>query len=238
MQGRCTAARHHPNRECNGRRAASSSQCARRREGRSLLSARPWKRGAARRSVSARRKPTTRSATARGSGPQRRPRVRAGCRPRGFPRASPRGTGRGLPVRAGPAPPGPFAGSARESGCPHLSMTLPMRPSSASTSRTRWPLPMPPIDGLHDISPIVSCRCVTRHVDAPARAAAAAASQPAWPPPMTMTSKESGSAEQVGIDARGGGGSGCSSERSEPAKKVAGRMMSSTRFPRGGRCRR
>ena len=49
---------------------------------------------------------------------------------------------------------------------------------------------MPPIDGLQDISPIVSWRCVTRMVLAPARAAAAAASHPAWPPPMTITSAE------------------------------------------------
>ena len=37
-----------------------------------------------------------------------------------------------------------------------LVITRPMSPSSASTSRTKCPLPMPPIDGLHDISPIVS----------------------------------------------------------------------------------
>src|SRR6185369_13106675 len=47
---------------------------------------------------------------------------------------------------------------------------------------------MPPIDGLQDISPIVSSRCVSSSVRAPMRAAAAAASQPACPPPTTTTS--------------------------------------------------
>eukprot|EP00962_Isochrysis_galbana_P030703 scaffold9972_cov118-Isochrysis_galbana.AAC.10 len=67
-------------------------------------------------------------------------------------------------------------------------MIRPISPSSASTSRTSWPLPMPPIDGLQDISPIVSSRWVTSTVRAPLRAAAAAASQPACPPPTTTTS--------------------------------------------------
>ncbi len=65
----------------------------------------------------------------------------------------------------------------------------PIKPSSASTSRTRCPLPRPPIAGLQDISPMVSNLCVTRAVRAPIRAAAAAASQPACPPPTTTTSK-------------------------------------------------
>src|SRR5215472_14594676 len=63
-----------------------------------------------------------------------------------------------------------------------------MIPSSASISRTRWPLPSPPIAGLHDISPIVARLCVRSSVLAPSRAAAAAASQPACPPPTTTTS--------------------------------------------------
>src|SRR5262249_2130770 len=62
------------------------------------------------------------------------------------------------------------------------------RPSSASISRTRWPLPKPPIAGLQDIAPIVANRWVISAVRAPMRAAAAAASQPACPPPITMTS--------------------------------------------------
>src|SRR5277367_2117436 len=71
---------------------------------------------------------------------------------------------------------------------PAASAARAMTPSSASISRTRWPLPKPPIAGLQDISPIVAKRCVTSAVRAPERAAAAAASHPAWPPPMTTTS--------------------------------------------------
>src|ERR1700733_9662033 len=71
---------------------------------------------------------------------------------------------------------------------PAASAARAITPSSASISRTRWPLPRPPIAGLHDISPIVAKRCVTSAVDAPQRAAAVAASHPAWPPPMTTTS--------------------------------------------------
>ena len=72
---------------------------------------------------------------------------------------------------------------------PAASATRPIRPSSASISRTRWPLPSPPIDGLHDIAPTVAKRWVMSAVDAPIRAAAAAASHPAWPPPTTITAK-------------------------------------------------
>ena len=39
---------------------------------------------------------------------------------------------------------------------PAASATRPIRPSSASISRTRWPLPRPPIAGLQDIAPILS----------------------------------------------------------------------------------
>ena len=44
---------------------------------------------------------------------------------------------------------------------PARSATRPMRPSSASISRTRWPLPSPPMAGLQDISPMV-CKAM-RH---------------------------------------------------------------------------
>src|SRR5262249_50139168 len=71
---------------------------------------------------------------------------------------------------------------------PARSATRPIRPSSASSSRTRWPLPRPPIAGLQDIAPTVAKRWVTSATLAPMRAAAAAASQPAWPPPTTTTS--------------------------------------------------
>src|SRR5450631_758293 len=71
---------------------------------------------------------------------------------------------------------------------PAASATRPISPSSASTSRTRWPLPRPPIAGLQDMAPMVTKRWVTSAVLAPMRAEAAAASQPAWPPPTTSTS--------------------------------------------------
>src|SRR5690606_24244248 len=61
-------------------------------------------------------------------------------------------------------------------------------PPSASISLTKWPLPMPPIDGLQDIWPSVSMLCVSSSVRLPMRAAASAASVPAWPPPTTITS--------------------------------------------------
>ena len=71
---------------------------------------------------------------------------------------------------------------------PPLSATWPIRPSKASISRTRWPLPRPPMAGLQDMAPMVANWWVTRAVCAPMRADAAAASQPAWPPPITTTS--------------------------------------------------
>jgi len=67
--------------------------------------------------------------------------------------------------------------------------TLPINPSNASTSRTKVPLPTPPIEGLQDSSPTVSNFCVKRSVRAPVRAAPAAASHPACPPPITQTVK-------------------------------------------------
>ena len=69
-------------------------------------------------------------------------------------------------------------------------LTSPMMPPSASISRTKWPLPTPPIEGLHDMTPIVSSRCVRSSVFAPQRALAAAASHPACPPPITTTSQK------------------------------------------------
>src|SRR5206468_12954730 len=63
-----------------------------------------------------------------------------------------------------------------------------MSPSNTSNSRTRWPLPTPPIDGLQDICPTSSARKLSKPTRAPRRAAAAAASHPAWPAPITRTS--------------------------------------------------
>ena len=88
----------------------------------------------------------------------------------------------------GPRTAGPLEPLSMRKWMPAWSAQRPMRPPRASTSRTRWPLPTPPIDGLHAISPTVSARWVTRIVRAPSRAAAAAASQPACPPPTTITS--------------------------------------------------
>ena len=47
---------------------------------------------------------------------------------------------------------------------PASSVAIAIAPPSASTSLTRWPLPMPPIDGLHDIWPSVSMLCVSSSV--------------------------------------------------------------------------
>ena len=102
----------------------------------------------------------------------------------------------------GPCTAGPFRRLSIRKWMPARSISPPISPSSASTSRTRCPLPIPPIDGLHDISPIVSTRCVTRIVRAPARAAAAAASQPACPPPTTITSASD--ADAAILEARAG----------------------------------
>ena len=68
------------------------------------------------------------------------------------------------------------------------SVTMPICPPSASTSRTIWPLAMPPTAGLQLIWAILFMSMVTRQVLAPMRAEAAAASHPAWPPPITSTS--------------------------------------------------
>src|SRR5215813_8241313 len=90
---------------------------------------------------------------------------------------------------------------------PPRSATRPIRPSSASISRTRWPFPSPPIAGLQDIAPIVANWWVISAVCAPIRAAAAAASQPAWPPPITTTSNRLSiktSEGAVVAEARGG----------------------------------
>src|SRR5690348_10760229 len=73
---------------------------------------------------------------------------------------------------------------------PASSAAAAIAPPSASTSLTRCPLPIPPIDGLQLIWPSVSIECVSNSVDAPIRAAASAASVPAWPPPTTMTSND------------------------------------------------
>ena len=64
----------------------------------------------------------------------------------------------------------------------------PISPPSASSSKTRWLLASPPIEGLQGMRAIASRRLVTRRVLTPMRAAMRAASAPAWPPPTTMMS--------------------------------------------------
>src|SRR5690606_11374466 len=75
---------------------------------------------------------------------------------------------------------------------PPSSVAIAIAPPSASTSFTRWPLPMPPMLGLQLIWPSVSMLWVSSSVAQPIRAAASAASVPAWPPPTTMTSNSCG----------------------------------------------
>src|SRR2546421_5681511 len=75
---------------------------------------------------------------------------------------------------------------------PASSVAIAMAPPKASTSLTRCPFPIPPMDGLQDICPSVSMLWVSKRVRQPARAAASAASVPAWPPPTTMTSNRVG----------------------------------------------
>ena len=90
----------------------------------------------------------------------------------------------------GPLTAGPFLRLSILKCIPEASMMRPIIPSNASISLTKWPFPIPPIDGLQLISPTDSRRWVTRIVSAPARADAAAASQPACPPPIIITSAE------------------------------------------------
>ena len=82
----------------------------------------------------------------------------------------------------------PLLALRRRNCMPDISVANAIAPPSASSSRTRWPLPMPPMEGLHDICPSVSMLWVSRSVSAPMRAAASAASVPACPPPTMMMS--------------------------------------------------
>src|SRR6185437_10372854 len=75
---------------------------------------------------------------------------------------------------------------------PVAAVTTTMTPPRASTSRTRWPLAMPPMAGLQDIWAMSSSLRVKSAVRSPMRAAAMAASTPAWPPPTTTISYRSG----------------------------------------------
>ena len=63
-------------------------------------------------------------------------------------------------------------------------MARPIAPPRASISRTKCPLPMPPMAGLQLIWAMVSRLCVIRAVRTPILADAKAASTPACPAPM------------------------------------------------------
>ena len=102
------------------------------------------------------------------------------------------GTAPGRPARAWRARPGPCCELRMRNWMPASSVAAAIAPPSASISLTRWPLPMPPIDGLQLICPSVSRLCVSSSVRQPMRAAASAASVPAWPPPTTITSNSLG----------------------------------------------
>ena len=68
------------------------------------------------------------------------------------------------------------------------SAALAISPPNASSSRTSWPLPVPPMAGLQGMLPTASRLMVKTTVRHPSRAAAKPASIPAWPAPMTATS--------------------------------------------------
>ncbi len=83
---------------------------------------------------------------------------------------------------------GPFEAFRVRKWVPARSALRAISPPSASSSRTRWPLAVPPMAGLQLITAARSARSVTASVWSPVRAQASAASQPAWPRPTTITS--------------------------------------------------
>ena len=83
---------------------------------------------------------------------------------------------------------GPFDRLSMRNCTAVASVTSPICPPSASTSRTICPLAMPPTAGLQLIWAILFMSIVINTVRAPMRAAALAASHPACPAPITMTS--------------------------------------------------
>ncbi len=76
---------------------------------------------------------------------------------------------------------------------PVASIAVPIKPPSASISRTRWPFAVPPTAGLHGMCATVDSDSVQIATVRPSRAAAHAASAPAWPAPITITSKSGNS---------------------------------------------
>ena len=85
---------------------------------------------------------------------------------------------------------GPRLVFSRRNWIPTASATSPITPPSASISRTRCPLAIPPIAGLQDICAIRSAFIVIMTVRRPMRAQARDASQPACPPPTTTMSND------------------------------------------------
>ncbi len=71
---------------------------------------------------------------------------------------------------------------------PVSSIAVPIRPPSASISRTRCPFAVPPTAGLHGMCATVPLDSVHSATRLPSRAAAYAASHPACPAPITTTS--------------------------------------------------
>ena len=69
-----------------------------------------------------------------------------------------------------------------------LSAARAISPPRASSSRTRWPLPVPPMAGLQGMLPTASRLTVKHRVLRPSRAPARAASMPACPAPITAMS--------------------------------------------------
>ena len=96
---------------------------------------------------------------------------RRGRAARRTPPAPPRGRARGRPGRADPDRRALGAVEQAELDAGAVGRAA-HEPVSASISRTRWPLPSPPMAGLQDISPSRSSRCVSSAVRAPIRRAA------------------------------------------------------------------
>ena len=88
----------------------------------------------------------------------------------------------------GPHTAGPLLMLSMRNWIPALSVKSPIRPPSASMSRTIWPFATPPTAGLQLMRPMAFISIVSMAVFTPSFQAACVASMPAWPPPTTTTS--------------------------------------------------
>src|SRR6185436_8823743 len=104
------------------------------------------------------------------------------------------------------------------------SIARPMMPPSASISRTRCPLAVPPIAGLHGMWATVSFVSVQSPTWTPIRAAAYAASHPACPAPITITSKSRLLMSRSLADAE---------SREDVGEQIVGRAAAADFFKRG-----